>query len=152
MFLPSEPGFKMIRARVLIRARRTDIMKQTPRPTATESRISIHHRPQAKYTNLSPNAGTQTNTTMSRVTSVVIRQDGQWSHLLIIVAKPIGNVPRNRDCAGFRNISFHTCGNMVYLTADIPTKTTNKASTHVSKSFSNRWDGATHQYLARKCI
>lgn len=40
-------------------------MKQMPKPVAADIRTSTHHMAHARYANLGPKAGTQTNTTIS---------------------------------------------------------------------------------------
>lgn len=50
-----------------------------------------------RYTAQVPQAGTQTKTI-----------------ILIIVASPMGNVPRNSDCAGWRIITTHISGYIAY--------------------------------------
>lgn len=72
-------------------------------PTAQAT--SNHQSPQASFAKLSPHAGTQTKTI-----------------IFTIVASPIGNVPRNKDCTGWRIMQPQTPGNRVYRNSEMVEK------------------------------
>ena len=72
------------------------MIKGSPRQVAADIAASIHHSPQATFHQDPPQLGTQTNAVM-----------------LIMVARPIGNVPRNKLCAGCRSIAIHILGHIV---------------------------------------
>lgn len=71
--------------------------------------------PQATYGVEPPHAGTQIA-----------------ANMLIMVAKPMGMVPRKSDCTGCRNINVHVAGNKVYRNSDM-TSITEKMPTFRTK-------------------
>lgn len=72
---------------------------------------SIHQRTHATVTKLSPHAGTQTNVIM-----------------LMMVASPMGNVPRNKDCTGWRIMQDHIPRKRVYLKIEMAKNKTNRTT------------------------
>ena len=84
---------------------------------STENTASVIHNPQAKSLAQTPHAGTQTK-----------------QNMLMIVARPMGKVPRNIDCAGWVTITGNMSGYIRYRRAVISRKTINNSTLKANRT------------------